>query len=62
MPVFDFSHLGSELRDKLVKKLAKELRYCKKCGTKLGIDCGDAEPDYNEEYCSFGCYQDREKN
>jgi hypothetical protein len=32
---------------------------CKTCGTKLGIDCGAAEPDYNHEYCSVGCYQSR---
>ena len=58
MPVFDFSQLSPEVRDKLVSKLAEELRYCKNCGSKLGIDCGDAEPDYNEYYCSRGCYQE----
>ncbi|QDP59965.1 MAG: hypothetical protein Tp178DCM178821_32 [Prokaryotic dsDNA virus sp.] len=31
-------------------------RYCKVCGSKLGIDCGDAEPDYSIDLCSFGCY------
>ena len=34
----------------------KKTRYCKTCGSKLGIDCGEAEPDYNKELCSFGCY------
>jgi len=31
--------------------------YCKHCGSTLGIDCGEAEPDYNEHYCSKGCYE-----
>ena len=29
--------------------------YCKNCGSTLGLDCGEAEPDYNHEYCSKGC-------
>ena len=29
---------------------------CSNCGSTLGIDCGDAEPDYNEEFCSLGCF------
>jgi hypothetical protein len=58
MPVFDFSHLSAELRNKLVEKLAEEICYCKNCGSKLGIDCGDAEPDYNKDYCSKGCYEE----
>ena len=32
-------------------------KYCLNCGSLLGLDCGDAEPDYNENYCSKGCYQ-----
>ena len=28
---------------------------CRHCGSSLGLDCGDAEPDYNEYYCSRGC-------
>lgn len=32
-------------------------KYCLFCGSKLGIDCGDAEPDYNEDYCSFHCFK-----
>lgn len=61
MPIFDTSHLPPELRDKLVGKLQEELNlgYCKTCGSQLGIDCGDAEPDYNSEYCSEGCYESR---
>lgn len=31
--------------------------YCKHCGSTLGIDCGEAEPDYNEHYCSKGCFK-----
>ena len=30
-------------------------RHCKTCGTRLGLDCGDAEPDYNDHFCSHGC-------
>jgi hypothetical protein len=30
---------------------------CLVCGTALGIDCGDAEPDYDDEHCSVGCYE-----
>tara|TARA_B100000579_G_C22777318_1_gene827318 strand:- start:305 stop:616 length:312 start_codon:yes stop_codon:yes gene_type:complete len=29
---------------------------CIECGSTLGIDCGEAEPDYNEDFCSKGCY------
>ena len=35
----------------------EENKYCVKCGSKLGIDCGEAEPDYNEKYCSKGCFE-----
>jgi len=31
--------------------------YCKHCGSTLGIDCGEAEPDYNKSYCSEGCFK-----
>lgn len=57
MSVFDFSHLSDEVREKLVLKLSEEMRYCKNCGSRLGIDCGEAEPDYNQNYCSIGCYK-----
>jgi len=30
--------------------------YCQCCGMELGIDCGDAEEDYNNSFCSKGCY------
>lgn len=30
-------------------------KHCKGCGTVLGIDCGDAEPDYSGTICSVGC-------
>ena len=32
-------------------------KYCVTCGSRLGLDCGEAEPDYNEKYCSKGCYE-----
>ena len=31
------------------------MKNCKHCGSQLGKDCGDAEPDYNEHFCSVGC-------
>ena len=36
------------------------MNYCKNCGSRLGIDCGDAEPDYDENYCSVGCKGEEE--
>ena len=36
-------------------------RWCLSCGSKLGGDSGDAEPDFNHFYCSKGCYQTRKK-
>ena len=62
MSIFDFSHLSPEVKDALVGKLKQEFNYCKTCGSKLGIDCGDAEPDYNDSYCSVGCYESRHLN
>ena len=29
---------------------------CLNCGLDLSIDCGDAEPNYNDDFCSVGCY------
>ena len=29
---------------------------CAYCGSTLGIDCGEAEPDYNSHFCSVVCY------
>tara|TARA_R100001443_G_scaffold33361_1_gene47279 strand:- start:688 stop:951 length:264 start_codon:yes stop_codon:yes gene_type:complete len=40
----------------IIKKMYGLDNNCKQCGSKLGIYCGDAEPDYNEEFCSEGCY------
>ncbi len=37
-------------------------RYCLTCGSRLGVDCGDAEPDYDDNYCSVGCYESRDCN
>jgi len=31
-------------------------KQCLNCDLTLGQDCGDAEPDYDENYCSEGCY------
>lgn len=32
-------------------------KLCWHCGSGLGYDCGDAEPDYNQQFCSVGCYE-----
>ena len=32
-------------------------KHCLHCGSTLGIDCGDAEPDFNDDFCSKICYQ-----
>ena len=44
--------------DESIMELLEDERYCNNCGSKLGIDCGDAEPDYNENFCSKGCYEE----
>jgi hypothetical protein len=47
-----------ELTDMLDDKkgyLEYDEEYCNNCGSRLGIDCGDAEPDYNNNFCSVGC-------
>ncbi len=43
------------LRRKIMNK-----KYCLTCGSLLGVDCGDAEPDYDEHYCSEGCYKEKD--
>jgi predicted amidophosphoribosyltransferase len=40
------------------KAMTTDKKYCENCGSLLGVDCGNAEPDYNEQYCSKGCYPD----
>tara|TARA_R110000824_G_scaffold83605_1_gene209227 strand:+ start:370 stop:603 length:234 start_codon:yes stop_codon:yes gene_type:complete len=44
--------------DEAIMDLLIDKRYCNNCGSRLGIDCGEAEPDYNEEFCSKGCYKE----
>ena len=34
----------------------KEKSNCTNCGSVLGMYCGDAEPDFNENFCSLGCF------
>ena len=49
----------SKERDEAICEVHKiEITYCNNCGSRLGIDCGDAEPDYNEDFCSKGCYEE----
>ena len=33
-----------------------EPKNCAHCGSTLGLDCGDAERDYDGDHCSHGCY------
>lgn len=42
-----------------MKKTNRANKYCYVCGSLLGLDCGQAEPDYNDKYCSVGCYNSR---
>jgi len=39
------------------KETNKEANYCLCCGSLLGKECGDAEPDYNKHLCSKICYE-----
>jgi len=43
------------------KNKSKEDTYCLNCGSRLGGDCGDAEPDFNAQFCSKGCYEEKDK-
>ena len=37
--------------------IGKVEAYCLNCGSRLGGDRGDAEPDFNTQFCSKGCYE-----
>ena len=50
-------HSVNTLSLKLKEFQMIDKEYCLNCGSLLGLDCGDAEPDYNEHYCSEGCYK-----
>ena len=54
-----WSKLKETLSSLNVATFTEQNKYCKTCGTKLGVDCGDAEPDYDDNYCSVGCYESR---
>lgn len=61
--VYKMNVWWSKLKDSLsslnVATFTELNRSCKTCGSKLGVDCGDAEPDYDDNYCSKGCYESR---
>lgn len=43
--------------------MTSEITHCPHCGTRTGLDCGDAEPDHRvggELYCSVGCHVERQ--
>ena len=42
------------------KRKPKEPTYCPNCGSRTGLDCGDAEPDY-QDFCSKGCFEEYKK-
>ena len=47
------------MREHLIKTGdIKDERLCVMCGSLLGVDCGEAEPDYDENHCSEGCYDE----
>ena len=39
------------------REATAERQGCAHCGSTLGLDCGDAEPDYDAMHCSEGCYK-----
>ena len=44
--------------DELAEADAEDGRsFCVQCGTRLGLDCGEAEPDYDDRHCSRGCFE-----
>jgi len=44
---------AKRIKNQIVDAMGKS---CLNCDLTLGQDCGDAEPDYDENYCSEGCY------
>ena len=40
-----------------VEDAKTERSHCDNCGSTLGLDCGDAEPDFNDRFCSVGCHE-----
>tara|TARA_R100001530_G_scaffold93907_3_gene65170 strand:+ start:329 stop:547 length:219 start_codon:yes stop_codon:yes gene_type:complete len=53
-------HLGQSrehlLKTGLIREATEDDRFCVTCGSLLGIACGEAEPDYDENHCSEGCH------
>lgn len=39
-----------------------DITYCLHCDSRLGGDCGDAEFDFDEQFCSQGCYDSFRKD
>ena len=37
-------------------KVKNELKNCVHCGSVLGLDSGEAEPDFSDKFCSSGCF------
>lgn len=44
---------AKRIKNQIVDAMGKS---CLNCDLTLGQDCGDAEPDYDKNYCSEGCY------
>jgi hypothetical protein len=52
--------LTAQIGQKEREMYNNEEKFCNSCGSRLGMDCGEAEPDFNDEFCSKGCYEDAE--
>jgi len=50
-----FISLGKGKYPKKPDNSAKKLLLCLQCNSVLGVECGDAEPDFSDEFCSIGC-------
>ena len=42
-----------------IGEVIEEKRHCANCGSIIGLDCGEAEPDFDSLHCSVGCFYER---
>ena len=54
-------YIDDSTNEEIVNIYNLEQTYCNNCGSVLGLECGEAEPDYNEDFCSKGCYEETTK-
>ncbi len=43
-------------------KTKAKTKNCVHCGSVLGLDSGEAEPDFSDKFCSSGCFFDHLRN